>query len=416
MKLLAKIVVFSSFVFATGAQADSFLIRGATIHTMATIGTIQNADVLVENGTISRIGQNLDVPADNFTIIEANGRALTPGFFAGVTNIGIGEVSGVEESMDGGLDFPDMRPEFDVTPAYNPLSSLVPVTRIEGYSFTMLGTSGGGTIIGGQGRMVSLDGGFESFAGNYVLFISLGDRAASKTGGSRAGQWMMLEQAMDEADNPTGSNEPGLLTRTGRQVLAQYANGGTVVFSVNRASDILQTIKFAEQFGFKAVISGGAEAWMVAEQLAKAGVAVLLNPLQNLPSSFDSLGSRLDNAALLHAAGVTIGIDGAGSHNARKQRQAAGNAVSYGLPHEAGLAALTSSPAKMFGVADQQGSIERGKPANLVLWSGDPLEVTSVAEMVVINGSVMEMKSRQTELRDRYLPENPDMPRAYIKP
>jgi len=155
---------------------------------------------------------------------------------------------------------------------------------------------------------------------------------------------------------------------------------------------------------------------MVAKQLADANVPVLLNPLQNLPSSFDALGSRLDNAAILHAAGVSIVFSGAGSHNARKQRQMAGNAVSYGLPHAAGLAALSSNPAKVFGVQDQQGSIERGKPANLVLWSGDPLEVTTVAEMVVINGEIMEMVSRQTKLRDRYLPENPDMPRAYIKP
>ena len=92
----------------------------------------------------------------------------------------------------------------------------------------------------------------------------------------------------------------------------------------------------------------------------------------------------------------------------------AGNAVSYGLPHEAGLAALSSNPAKIFGVDNDHGSIERGKPANLVLWSGDPLEVTSVAEVVVINGVRIPMESRQTKLRDRYLPENPDMPRAYI--
>jgi len=155
---------------------------------------------------------------------------------------------------------------------------------------------------------------------------------------------------------------------------------------------------------------------MVAGQLADAGVPVMLDPLRNLPSSFDALGSRLDNAALLHAAGVTVLVGGGESNNARKQRQAAGNAVSYGLPFDAAIAALTSNPARVFGVDDQQGSIERGDTANLVLWSGDPLEVTSVAELVVINGKRMPMTSRQTELRDRYLPENPAMPRAYIKP
>lgn len=155
---------------------------------------------------------------------------------------------------------------------------------------------------------------------------------------------------------------------------------------------------------------------MVAETLAKADVPVLLNPLQNLPSSFDALGSRLDNAAILHAAGVTIAFSGAGSHNARKLRQMAGNAVTHGLPHDAALAALTRNPAEIFGVEDHQGSIEKGRPANLVLWSADPLEVTTLAERVVINGIDIPMTSRQTELRDRYAPEQPSMPRAYIKP
>ncbi len=164
------------------------------------------------------------------------------------------------------------------------------------------------------------------------------------------------------------------------------------------------------------MISGATEAWMVAGQLAAADVPVLLDPLSNLPGNFDMLGARLDNAAILQAAGVEVIISGAGSHNARKQRQLAGNAVSYGLPHEAGIAALTSNPARVFGVADQQGSIQADMPANVVLWSGDPLDVTSAAEVVVINGKLMPMESRQTKLRDRYLPENPAMPRAYIKP
>jgi imidazolonepropionase-like amidohydrolase len=413
MKTINKALLLTAGILCGAAQADSVLIRGANVHTMSD-GSQENTDVLVVDGEIRRIGQGINAP-DDAIIIEANGRNLTPGLFAGVTSIGVGEVSGVEESMDGSLDMDEMRPEFDVVPAYNPHSSLIGVARIEGYSFTMLG-AGSSTMIGGQGRMVTFDGGFDSFSGDHVLYISLGGRAARSTGGSRAGQYMLLEQAMDEANNPVASNEPGLLTRTGRQVLSQYADGGTVIFSVNRASDILQAVRFADEAGFKAVISGGAEAWMVSEQLADAEVAVMVNPLQNLPSSFDALGSRLDNAALLNKAGVTVIIDGAGSHNARKQRQFAGNAVSYGLPFDAALAALTSNPASVFGVAGEQGSIERGNTANLVLWSGDPLEVTSVAEWVMVGGKVMPMESRQTKLLERYLPEDPEMPRAYIKP
>jgi imidazolonepropionase-like amidohydrolase len=188
------------------------------------------------------------------------------------------------------------------------------------------------------------------------------------------------------------------------------------VFHVDRASDILETLKFAQKYGLDPVISGGTQAWMVAEQLAAARVPVLLNPLVNLPGNFDRIGARLDNATILQATGVTVAINGGESHNARKQRQLAGNAVAYGLTHNAGLAALTRNPARIFGVADKQGSIQRRMPANVVLWSGDPLEVTSVAEVVIINGKLIPMESRQTKLRDRYLPENPEKPRAYLKP
>ncbi|NNL95447.1 MAG: amidohydrolase family protein [Xanthomonadales bacterium] len=419
MNTLKGLLIIGLAVLATPAFAADILIRNANVHSMGSDGVLERADVLVRDGEIRRIGQNLNTSGSDASVIDAEGRPLTPGLFAGLTSIGLGEVSAVDESVDNALEsieISPMRPEFDVTPAYNPHSSLVPVTRIEGHSFTLLSASPSSSLFGGQGRMVALDGDYDAFFGQPVLFINVGGSAASIAGGSRAGLWMLLQQAIDEANEAPADNETPLLTRRGRSVLASFADGGTVAFSVNRASDILQVLKHAEKFGFRPVISGGAEAWMVAAELAEADVPVLLNPLQNLPSNFDALGSRLDNAALLHAAGVTIAFSGAGSHNARKLRQMAGNAVTNGLPHNAALAALTRNPAEIFGVADRQGSIEKGMPANLVLWSGDPLEVTTLADMVVINGQNITMTSRQTELRDRYLPEDPEMPRAYIKP
>lgn len=415
MKTLKSILIASLAIFSFAAQAQTIMIRGATVHTMDKDGTLENTDVFISAGKIQKIGKDLPVPADIY-VFNADGKPLTPGFFAGISSIGITEVSAVKESVDTDLALKEMHPEFDVVPAYNPNSSLVPVTRIEGFSYTLLGAGAKGTIFGGQGRMVALDGGYESFFGGPVLFINVGRDASSLSGESRAAQWMLLNQAMGEADKPPVSTESALLTRAGRGTLSMFADSGKVVFDVDRASDILETLRFAKKYGLDAVISGGAEAWMVAEQLASAKVPVLLDPLVNLPQNFDSLGSRLDNAAILQAAGVTVAITGAGSHNARKQRQMAGTAVSYGLPHEAGIATLTSNPAQIFGVEDQQGSIQRDMPANVVLWSGDPLEVTSAAEVVIINGKLIPMESRQTKLRDRYLSENPDMPRAYIKP
>jgi imidazolonepropionase-like amidohydrolase len=227
---------------------------------------------------------------------------------------------------------------------------------------------------------------------------------------------MLLEQAMAEAVSEAPWLPQPLLTLAGRQALARYRSGALTVFDVNGAADILEVLRFAAQYSLKPVISGGAEAWLVADRLAEAGVPVVLDPLGNLPASFDQIGARLDNAALLHAAGVTIAFGGAGAHNARKLRQAAGNAVANGLPYEAALAALTVNPAMIFELDPLYGTLEEGSHGDLVVWSGDPLEVTSVAEQVLIEGKPIPMVSRQTLLRDRYLEQNPALPRAYIKP
>jgi imidazolonepropionase-like amidohydrolase len=153
----------------------------------------------------------------------------------------------------------------------------------------------------------------------------------------------------------------------------------------------------------KPVIAGGAEAWVVARELADAGVPVILDPLENLPDDFDRLGARFDNAKILHEAGVRVAFSQADSFHLRKNRQLAGNAVAHGLPWEAGLAAITSAPADIFGVGARRGRIEKGQAADLVLWSGDPLEVTSVAEQVWIGGNPVSKRTRQTELLERYL-------------
>jgi imidazolonepropionase-like amidohydrolase len=153
----------------------------------------------------------------------------------------------------------------------------------------------------------------------------------------------------------------------------------------------------------KPVIAGGTEAWVVAKDLAAADVPVILDPLNNLPSDFDRLGSRFDNAKLLNEAGVHIAFSFSDSFQVRKNRQLAGNAVAHGLPWDAALAAITSSPAEIFGIGKDHGRIEKGQLADLVLWSGDPLEVTTVAEQVWIAGNAVTMRSRQTELRDKYL-------------
>jgi imidazolonepropionase-like amidohydrolase len=153
------------------------------------------------------------------------------------------------------------------------------------------------------------------------------------------------------------------------------------------------------------VIRGGAEAWRLAPELAAARIPVFLDPLDNLPGSFDTVGATMYNAARLNAAGVTVGVAlrSPGVYEAGKMRQAAGNAVAHGLPWAAAFAAITRVPAEVFGVADRFGTLAPGRPADLVLWSGDPLEVSTVAELVVADGQLQSGVSRHTLLRDRYL-------------
>jgi hypothetical protein len=407
---LWRVAAIALWCASTPALGADVLIRGAEVHTLTSSGKLTGADVLIANAKIVAVGQSLTAPA-GATVIEAKGRALTPGLFAGITAIGIEEVSAEESTVDESLKLgapmyqTQWRPEFDVTLAYNPRSVLLPVARMEGLTWAVLSPNGGDALLAGQGAAITLDGSYDAvLPGSRSLFVSLGSTALSMSAGSRAGQYMLLDQAVRETRTPPPPGTPTLLLPAGREVLAGYLKGGRVVFDVHRAADIRQVLALAKRYGVKPVIAGGEEAWLVAEDLAKAKVPVLLNPFDNLPQDFDRIGARLDNAALLAQAGVAISFMQSNdpSHNARKIRQGAGNAVAHGLAWDAALAALTAVPADIFGL-ERRGRIAPGFAADLVLWSGDPLEVTTTAEQVWIAGAPVAMRSRQTELRDRYM-------------
>jgi hypothetical protein len=426
-RLAVLATTLAAALCAAPAFAQDMLIRNATVHTASERVTLQAHDVLVRGGRIAAIGSRLS--AAGVAEVDAGGRPLTPALFGGITGIGIEEVSGEASTRDASLALGEnakditVRPEFDVTLAYNPESILLPVARVEGIGFTLLsaGTVSGGSIIGGQGAVVRLDGSPDP-AGPKVLFVALGAGASNLSGSSRAGQWMLLDQLVDEARGrlPADSNF-ALLTPAGRTTLKRYLDGGgRVVVEIDRAADIRQLLRWSRAHGVRIAIAGGAEAWKLGRELAAADVPVFIDPLVNLPGNFDRLGATLENAARLHAAGVRVGFTQSGdaSHNARKVRQLAGNAVANGLPWEAGLAGLTRVPAQAFGLGDRLGTIAVGQAADLALWTGDPLDVAHVAEQVWLGGRAIPMRSRQTELRDRYLraapaPEAGALPRAY---
>lgn len=405
---------------ALPATAQSLLVRGATVHTATAQGTLAAADVLVQDGVIRAIGSGLAAPA-GVPVVEAGGLPLTPTLFGGISELGAEEVSGVEATADSRLRLEDQpaRPEFDLSLAFNPDSLLLPVARAEGIGFAALAPNAGASFIAGQGAVVSTDG-YTAPQPGRQLYLSLGGQASAQSGHSRAAQWMLLAQMVEEARGQVPPTSPhALLTPAGRKALAGYLAGqGRVMVRVDRAADIAQLLDWAGREKVRIGIVGAAEAWKLAPRLAAAGVPVFIDTLGNLPGSFDHLGARADAAALLANVGVEVSfmLPGDGAHNARKLRQSAGNAVANGLAWDTAFAGLTRVPAQALGVADRFGSLAVGQRADLVLWDGDPLDVAHVARRLWLGGVEHELRSRQTELRDRYLVPAGALPRAYPQP
>ena len=415
------LALFGSLLLTSSGHAASLLITNGKVFTGDDAPSSQ-MDILIEDGMIEAVASDLSATeADQ--VIDASGRPVTPALFAGITAAGLSEIGMVYEAVDSRLNelyTGLMHPEFDVRKAYNPLSSVVPVTRIEGYGYTLLAAAFGDRTISGQGSLVRFDGGFDSFEGNTIVFVNVDGYSGNKIGGSRAAHWMLLETAFSALTTKQANglwlthNEHPLINQTGRATLKNARENGIFVFRANRASDILQALAFSQHHNLNAVISGGQEAWIVREELVASGTPVVINALDNLPGSFDGLGARLDNATLLHEAGITLLFTSGETHNARKLRQVAGNAVANGLPYEVALAAMTSLPAEIFGGKPRM--IAPGLRADVVIWSGDPLDVTSAADQVIIDGKLDPMTSRQTELLKRYLPTDAGLGRAYINP
>lgn len=405
--LLAALAASCMTLTLASAAGDSFLLRNATVHTMSpdAAGPLSATDVLVRDGRIAEIGRGLTAPA-GMRVIEANGRPVTPGIFGGVGHVGVQEIGLEETTGDQSQRLGQIRPEFDVTLAYNPDSMAVGIHRANGTTFTVVAPAAAEkNLIAGLGAAVGLDGSLT--VNSRAMFIDLGGDANDLAGGSRAAQFMLLRQAVVEARAPNlvMVHDERLLTPSGRQTLLEFLKGaGAFVFHVDRAIDIRRTIEFVREEKIRAVIRGGTEAWRVAPELAAAGIPVIVDPLDNLPGSFDQIGATFQNAMRLRAAGVPVVISLRDTDNddAGKIRQAAGNAVARGLPWNDALAAITRVPAEVFGVADRFGRLDRGRIADLVLWSGDPLDVTSLPDLVVAGGTVQALESRHTALRDRY--------------
>jgi imidazolonepropionase-like amidohydrolase len=425
MKRLALLLSLALIAFPVVAHAEIVAITGATVHTLGSQGTIQNGTVVIENGKIRAVGAGIAVPA-GARKIDAHNKVVTPGLFDSLSRIGAVEVDAVEPSNDTEVEDDRITAAYNIADVLNPRSVLIPVNRIEGLTRAVVAPETGKSLIAGQGAVIHLGGPGDYLVRSPVaMFAVLGESGAELAGGSRGGAILRLREALQDALDyaanrkafEQGDRREYALSRLDLEALVPVVKGALpLVVGVNRASDIEATLRLAKEYHLKLILAGADEGWVVARQIAEAKIPVLVNPLDDRPDSFETLGASLENPARLYKAGVTIAFMTGDAHNSRNLKQAAGNAVAYGLPWDAALAAMTSVPARIWGIADRYGTLEPGKDADVVIWSGDPLELTTFPDAVFIRGVEIPMTSRQLELRNRYKDLGGPLPPAYKKP
>jgi len=370
------------------------------------------ADVLVIGDQIVEVGENLVVP-NGIEVIDGAGKVMTSGLFNSNTQIGLREISAVANTVDARSENQRITASLKIVDAFNPRSVVIPHNRMFGLTHTLLQPSVGLSLFSGIASVVNLSDTDSIEVRDAAMVITLGESGSSLSGGSRAATLALLREAIEDARDyaanknsyNSGKRRDYPLSRQDLESLIPVVQGRLpLLVNVERAADIERVLIFAKRHKLSLILAGVSEGWLVADKIAEAQVPVIFDPINNLPSSYETLGARLDNAKLMDIAGVTLLFTGMGwqnTHNAYLVRQSAGNAVANGLPYHKAIQAITSNPAKIFGLPGY-GEIRSGAQASLVLWSGDPLEVTSNAELVMINGKPFDLSSRATRLRDRY--------------
>lgn len=449
--LIAALIAGTALAGASAAAAETVAIVNARIET-GVAAAIPNGAIVLKDGRIAAVGAGVSAPA-GARVIDARGGVVSPGFVFPSTNLSASEIGGVRSTRDDGSG--KLSAGFDISYSVNPGSAMIPLARQTGVTTAVitptLGGGGGGHshefddstdghndfaggggggdgdpgLFAGQAAVITLGAGKGDIVtrSKVAVVLDLGEEGARNAGGSRGAQLVLVRSALEDARayaanrgayNRGESREFGL-SRIDLEALVPVAEGRTpLLIRAQRASDIRQALRLARELKLKIIIEGAAEGWLVAEELAAAGVPVILDTQANLPSQFENLGARLDNAARLQRAGVQVAIMGSRDfNNLRQARLNAGLAVAYGLPRDAALASITSVPARVWGLT-ATGSLEVGKEADVVLWNGDPLETTSWPLAVFVDGVEQPQSSRAFELRDRYAKPNVSgYPQAY---
>lgn len=409
-------IAAAAMLALSALPAADLAIEHARIHT-GDGKRIDDGTLVVRGDTIIAVGPSAEVKVpDGFRRLDGRGAWVTPGLIDAEALTGVVEVSQEASTDDSGLDerYDAVRAAFSVVDGLNPRSVIIPVTRMEGVTGSVLVPHGG--LVTGRQAVVRLVG---DSADQMVVrapvsvWATVAGDGRNVAWGARGGVMLRLRELVDDVrqyarrrqDFERNQMRKVGASRLDLEALIPVVEGKLpLVVEVQRASDVQALLRFAREQKLRLVLSGAQEGWMVAGELAAAKVPVIVSALPDLPRTFETLGSRLENAALLARAGVRIAIsprEGDG-HFSRTLRLEAGNAVAHGLPWESALSAVTRNPAEIFGVEGTMGTLAVGRSADLVVWSGDPFEPLTRVKHVLIRGQDLPLRSRQTELRDRY--------------
>lgn len=411
MKNLNHLLLVATLgLVSANITAETLLIKNADIYTGKTL--LPATDLLIVDGRVSALGKSAAQKAD--LVIDGSGKSISPGLFNADTHLGTVEVSAIEPTVDFYTDNTTVTASLKVADAFNPNSTLLPHNRSHGLTHALSVPESNSGLFAGQVALIELGNQPKVIDDSVAVAMNFTENGVSLVGKSRAAAMAVLRQNLADAIDFAAHQSAALAGERRDYSLSLadlaalepvIAGDKPLIVSTHRASDISNMLALAAEFDLKLILKGAAEGWMVAEAIAAAGVPVIMDPIYNLPGSYESLGSRLDNAKLLADAGVTLLFTGMGSqrtHNAHLVRQSAGNAVANGVDKIMAIAAMTVNPAQLFK-ANFSAEIKAGTVANLVLWSGnDPLEVTSEAELVIVAGEVVPIASRSLQLRDRY--------------
>jgi len=408
---------FLCFIFVGTLYSETTLIKNATIY-----DGIENipfqGNILIENDTIKKVS-SAKMQAD--FVIDASGMIVTPGIIGTDTNIGIVEIGALSVTRDDSSEIYSIG--FSIHDAFNPKSTLIPWNRSNGVTSALSLPQGTASPIGGLGSFFVLDGEHDITSKKDIVMIGgVGGSGSS----SRAETFAVMDDLLSFASGLNSADLDDISEIIEKSSIAEFMelhprdvkalsrlvnNNLPLIISTHRASDILKLIELKEKYDLNLIIKGAQDASLVAPQIAASGIPLIINPINNIPGSFDELASNIQMASRLEEKGIDLMFNTPRSHNFHLVRQGAGVAVANGMSYEGAIKAITSTPAKVFNI-DKRGEIKAGYFADIVVWDADPLEPSSMPEYLFINGKNVDMTTRSSRLRDRYTKE-PEKPNTY---